>query len=63
MDRLLRQSLYQELKKETFESESSHVKLTFTMSFEIEDQSTQSFTLCETCFVIFNQHKSKNKYQ
>jgi hypothetical protein len=61
MDSILRQTLYQELKKEKFENESSHVQLKFTMQFEIEDQSIQSFSLCERCYIIINQHKSKIK--
>jgi hypothetical protein len=61
MDSILRQSLYQELKNKTFENENSKVKLVFTVQFEIEDESIKSFTLCERCFVTFNQHKSKNK--
>jgi hypothetical protein len=61
MDNLLRQSLYQELKNKKFDNEHAQVKLLFTVQFEIEDQSIQSFTLCENCFVLFNQHKSKNE--
>jgi hypothetical protein len=59
IDRILKQDLYQQLKKRTFKSESCHVKLDFVMQFEVEDNSIQSFSLCENCFVHFNHHKSK----
>jgi hypothetical protein len=59
-DRILRQSLYHQLKDKKFETEHSHIKLEFSMQFEVENK-LLSFSLCESCFVHFNQHKSKNK--
>jgi hypothetical protein len=61
MDRVLKQALYHQMKDKVFETKSDHVALDFTMQFEVEDGSMQSFSLCESCFVIFNEHKSKNK--
>jgi hypothetical protein len=59
-DRILRQALYHQLKSKTFETEQKHIPLDFIVQLEAEDQSIRSFTLCESCFVHFNQHKSKN---
>jgi hypothetical protein len=59
-DRILRQALYHQLKSKTFETEQKHIPLDFIVQLEAEDQSIRPFTLCESCFVHFNQHKSKN---
>jgi hypothetical protein len=61
MDRVLKQALYHQLKDKIFATESSHVKLDFTLQLEVEDRSMKSFSLCESCFVKINEHKSKFK--
>ena len=62
-DKILRQALYSKLKESKFDGRSSHVKLSFPLSFDIDDKGNkQQFTLCESCFVIFNDHIGKFNY-
>ena len=60
VEAIIKQSLYSKLKEQKFESESSHVKLAFPINFTTDDKgTTQSFTLCESCYVKFNDQISK----
>lgn len=51
---ILKQSLYSKLKEHKFENESSHVKLEFSVNFVSDDKGSQFCTLCESCYVKFN---------
>ena len=59
-NRLLKGALYEKLKEMNFEKRSSHTKLKFQLTFAIdEEENTHIVTLCETCFITFNEHKCK----
>lgn len=61
--KILRQSLYNQLRTRDFKKQNSHVKLEFGHNFELDDAgNTKMFTLCESCHVIFNDHIRKNYY-
>ena len=56
-DMVMRNSLYQKLKESKFEFENSHVKLQFTELLDVPYGCPEIFTLCESCYVHFHNHK------
>lgn len=60
VENIIKQSLYNKLNEKKFENESNHVKLEFLISFTTDDKgTTQSFPLCESCYVKFNDQICK----
>jgi len=57
-DSVLRQALFLKLKEIDFKARSSKVQLYFNTAFQTNDdgETTSLFSLCETCFVAFNDH-------
>lgn len=57
----MKQALYNKLKEKTFENTKSQVPLQFSLAFEVDDQGKKEHhSLCETCYVHFNDHIGKN---
>ena len=62
-DRRLKTELYNKLKEVDFKTESEHVKLKFKEKFIINDDGeSRTVTLCEKCYVQFNEHICKLSY-
>jgi hypothetical protein len=62
-DKTMKQNLYSKLSEATFKSQGSHVNLTFQLNFEINETGISKLvTLCESCYVIFNNHICKYLY-
>ena len=59
-NKLMKQELFNKLKNCTFENESSHVKLDFSVNFVLGvGEKDPKFTLCESCYVHLNDHICK----
>lgn len=59
-DKVLKQALYGKLKNSTFDNEKCHVKIDFELNFVLDDAgNSKVFTLCESCYVVFNDHRCK----
>jgi ATP-dependent Clp protease ATP-binding subunit ClpA len=61
MDKALKASLYEELKKSSHRlGQNSRIKLEFLVILEDQYENLQPLTLCESCFVFYNEHISKS---
>lgn len=59
-DKILKQALYSKLKNANFNSQKTHVTVEFELTFLLDDAgNSKVFTLCESCYVIFNGHRCK----
>lgn len=59
-DKIMKQALYSKLKNTSFDNQKAHVKIEFEHNFVLDDAgNSKSFTLCESCYVIFNDHRCK----
>lgn len=62
-DTILKAALYNKLKELDFKTEKEHAKLKFNLRFVTDDEGrSKTFTLCEKCYVTFNEHISKLSY-
>jgi len=61
-DKLMKEALNQKLREKQIETVKGHVRLEFTVPFKSDDylmSRKQNYTLCESCYVIFNNHRCK----
>lgn len=60
-DRTMKQAMYNELKTKIFDKQGTHVPLEFVMNLIVDEdlEISKSFTLCEKCYVTFNDHICK----
>ncbi|MBC7389219.1 MAG: hypothetical protein H7329_08425 [Opitutaceae bacterium] len=61
-DKILKDAMFHKLKEMKIDKASTHTQLEFQLQFDDDySQKTRTVTLCESCFVHFNEHKSKFK--
>jgi len=58
-DQVIRQALFSQLRRTEFTKRSSQVKLKFDVSFRTPTGDSKMCSLCESCYVIFNDHIGK----
>lgn len=61
-DKVMREALYHKLVDKQIETVKDHVRLKFTLLFDSDDyilSKKENYTLCESCYVIFNNHRCK----
>ena len=61
-DKVMKETLYHKLCEKSIETVKGHIRLEFTVTFESDDylaSKKQNYTLCESCYVILNNHRSK----
>jgi hypothetical protein len=60
-DKVMKDVLYNKLREKHVETVKGHIRLEFSLRFDSDDylSSTKICNLCESCYVIFNNHRCK----
>lgn len=62
-DKVMKETLYHKLREKKIEKVTDHVRLEFPLTFDNDDylvSKSQMYNLCESCYVIFNNHRCKS---
>lgn len=61
IDKLMKETLYHKMLEKQIKTVKDHVRLEFQVTFDTDDflSSKKNHNLCESCYVVFNNHRCK----